>query len=90
MNNTQTLYPRLLETRIAEAMADTPVVLVVGPRQAGKTTLVRRIAAQEMRCLTLDDELTLLAAKESFTSEWPPKTAGPCAPSLVSKGPERT
>jgi uncharacterized protein len=64
MDNTQVLYPRLLETRITEAMADTPVVLVAGPRQAGKTTLVRQIAAQEMRYLTLDDELTLLAAKE--------------------------
>ncbi len=62
MDNTQVLYPRLLETRIAEAMADTPVVLVAGPRQAGKTTLVRQIATQEMRYLTLDDELTLLAA----------------------------
>jgi len=64
MNITQPFYPRFIETRIAEAMADTPVVLVVGPRQAGKTTLVRQMAAQEMRYLTLDDELTLLAAKE--------------------------
>jgi len=64
MDNTQVFYPRRLETRIVEAMADTPVVLVAGPRQAGKTTLVRQIAAQEMRYLTLDDELTLLAAKE--------------------------
>lgn len=64
MDKTQVLYPRLLETRIAEAMADTPVVLVAGPRQAGKTTLVRQIAAPKMRYLTLDDELTLLAAKE--------------------------
>lgn len=64
MDSTQILYPRLLEARITEAMADTPVVLVAGPRQAGKTTLVRQIAAQEMRYLTLDDELTLLAAKE--------------------------
>jgi len=45
-------------------MADTPVVLVAGPRQAGKTTLVRHIATEGMRYLTLDDELTLLAAKE--------------------------
>jgi predicted AAA+ superfamily ATPase len=35
--------------RIAEALLDTPVVLLVGPRQAGKTTLVRRIAEQGMR-----------------------------------------
>ena len=61
--NKGSLYPRLIETRIAEALADTPVVLVAGPRQAGKTTLVRQIAIQGMRYLTLDDELTLLSAK---------------------------
>jgi len=64
MNNTQSLYLRLIGPRIAEAMADTPVVLVAGPRQAGKTTLVRQMSAQGMRYLTLDDELTLLAARE--------------------------
>lgn len=63
--NSLPLYPRLIEARLAEAMADTPVVLVAGPRQAGKTTLVRRMADQGgLRYLTLDDELTLLAAKE--------------------------
>ena len=61
--NSSTLYPRLIEARIAEAMADTPVVLVAGPRQAGKTTLVRQMAQGQLRYLTLDDELTLLAAK---------------------------
>lgn len=46
-------------------MQDTPVVLLSGPRQSGKTTLVRQIAQQQqLRYLTLDDELTLLAAKE--------------------------
>ena len=61
---TNTLYPRLLETHIKEAMQDTPVVLICGPRQAGKTTLARHIAGQDMRYVTLDDELTMLAAKE--------------------------
>lgn len=64
MSDTLPLYPRLLQTRIIEAMADTPVVLVTGPRQAGKTTLVRQFAEQGMQYLTLDDELTLLAARE--------------------------
>lgn len=64
MNDPTPLYPRLIEARIAEAMADTPVVLVAGPRQAGKTTLVRQMVDLGMRYLTLDDELTLLAAKE--------------------------
>ena len=56
-------YPRLIQTRVAEALTDTPVVLVAGPRQAGKTTLVRQMATPGMRYLTLDDELTLLSAR---------------------------
>ena len=58
------LYPRRLESRIAEAMADTPVVLLTGPRQAGKTTLVRQMSGAGMRYLTLDDELTLMSARD--------------------------
>jgi len=39
--------------------------MISGPRQAGKTTLVRRVAANHgMRYLTLDDEITRLAAVE--------------------------
>ena len=58
------LYPRLIGSRIAEAMEDTPVVLLAGPRQAGKTTLVRQISGNGARYLTLDDELTLMSARE--------------------------
>lgn len=61
--STAALYPRLIEPRVAEAMLDTPVVLLAGPRQAGKTTLVRQLAGNGMRYLTLDDELTLLSAR---------------------------
>ena len=58
-------FPRLIEPRMAEALLDTPVVLLAGPRQAGKTTLVRQIAVQQgLRYLTMDDELTLLSARE--------------------------
>lgn len=64
MSTSSPLYPRLIATRIAEALTDTPVVLLAGPRQAGKTTLVRQIADQGLRYLTLDDDLTLLAARE--------------------------
>ena len=62
--NIPSLYPRRIESRIAEAMADTPVVLVAGPRQAGKTTLVRQLSGAGLRYLTLDDELTLMSARE--------------------------
>jgi predicted AAA+ superfamily ATPase len=53
-----------MQPRIEEAMTDTPVVLVAGPRQAGKTTLVRQVAGHGMRYLTLDDELTRLSARD--------------------------
>jgi len=58
------LYPRLIEPSIREALADTPVVLVAGPRQAGKTTLVRQMATHGMRYFRLDDQLTLLSAQD--------------------------
>jgi uncharacterized protein len=63
--NMTSLYPRLIEPHIAEALLDTPVVLLAGPRQAGKTTLVHQIAQQQgLRYLTMDDELVLLSARE--------------------------
>ena len=37
----QTFYPRLIEPRLAEALEDSPVVLIHGPRQCGKTTLAQ-------------------------------------------------
>lgn len=63
--NVASLYPRAIEPRLQEAMQDTPVVLLVGPRQAGKTTLVRQVAAEKgLRYLTLDDDLVLMSARE--------------------------
>jgi len=62
------LYPRLIQARIQEALADTPVVLLAGPRQSGKTTLVRQMAtALGLRYLTLDDATTLLSARQDAT-----------------------
>ena len=62
--NTRSLYPRWIGPRIDEALQDTPVVLLAGPRQAGKTTLVRQFTERGLHYLTLDDELTLLSARE--------------------------
>lgn len=59
------LFTRKIEPRLNEAMLDTPAVLLAGPRQAGKTTLVKQIAEKQgLRYLTMDDELTLLSARE--------------------------
>nr|WP_298136889.1 AAA family ATPase [Acidiferrobacter sp.] len=57
------MYQRLVEQRVKEALSDTPVVLVVGPRRAGKTTLVRKIGAAGRAYRTLDDPVVLNAAR---------------------------
>ena len=44
MSDTPTLLPRPLRRAVEAALADTPVVAVLGPRQVGKSTLVRELA----------------------------------------------
>lgn len=56
------MYPRFVEHRVREVMTDTRVVLICGPRQSGKTTLVRRVADGDIPFVTLDDATTLGAA----------------------------
>lgn len=58
---------RHVQCRVATALADTRVVLVTGPRQAGKTTLARLFASTERPYITLDDPATLLAARADPT-----------------------
>lgn len=48
------LYPRAIEHRLQTALADTPVVCLLGPRQSGKTTLARSLAP-DRTYITLDD-----------------------------------
>jgi uncharacterized protein len=48
---------RHAEPRVLDALSDTRIVALVGPRQSGKTTLARKIAAErKMSFITLDDE----------------------------------
>jgi uncharacterized protein len=54
---------RRAEAQVYEALQDTRVVLVTGPRQAGKTTLVEQFITADRRYVTLDDAGTLAAAK---------------------------
>lgn len=58
------LYPRFSADRLKTALGDTPVVLLIGPRQAGKSTLVQQFSLGDDRpYLTLDDQNVLLSAK---------------------------
>lgn len=60
----QNLVSRHIEPLILEALADTPVVVIQGARQVGKSTLARAIADREDGVyVTLDDELQRAAAE---------------------------
>lgn len=57
------MYTRHITPLLQEALADTPVVLLNGARQTGKSTLVQTLASHEgRRYFTLDDYATLAAA----------------------------
>lgn len=66
-NTPPDLYPRGVLTRISTALTDTPVVMINGPRQCGKTTLVRSLSRSARPYLTLDDESTLATARADPT-----------------------
>ena len=58
------LYPRYLQPRVIEALADSPVVLIHGPRQCGKTTLARQVGdAEGFTYLSFDDDVQRAAAQ---------------------------
>lgn len=54
------MYPRYSEINVKEALSDTPVVFIMGPRQAGKTTLVKSLmvemGSENWTYITLDDQ----------------------------------
>jgi len=61
--NQSPIFRRYIEKNVTEALEDTRVVLVVGPRQAGKTTLMRQFVSDDRPYLTLDDPATFNRAK---------------------------
>lgn len=58
-------HARFILTRLKAALADTPVVLLNGPRQAGKSTLMQYLARslEDTTYITLDEVTALAAAK---------------------------
>jgi predicted AAA+ superfamily ATPase len=61
------MFERFVERRAEEALLNTPVVLIMGPRRAGKTTLVRKMADADRTYITLDDQTVLEAAQSDPT-----------------------
>jgi len=72
------LHPRFAEAPLIAALADTPVVLVHGPRQCGKTTLARQVGdAKGFAYFSFDDDVARQAAEADplgFVSDLPERS----------------
>lgn len=63
MNRVNDVLPRKVQTLLVELLRYRPVVCVLGPRQAGKTTLVRHLSPGR-EYVTLDNDATYTLAKQ--------------------------
>lgn len=69
--------PRHLSSELGEALADTPVVCLLGPRQCGKSTLARH-CEPERPYISLDEQVYLdlaLRDPQGFVDELPERVA---------------
>jgi|DEB19_MinimDraft_2_1074335.scaffolds.fasta_scaffold12555_2 predicted AAA+ superfamily ATPase len=84
------MYTRHIAPLLADALLDTPVVLVNGARQSGKSTLVKSVlgaGGEPRQYLTLDDVAVLNAAK-SDASGFINALQGPVTLDEVQRAPE--
>lgn len=75
MDAIKQLFPRHLAPVVKTALADTPVVCLLGPRQSGKTTLTRQLAPQRA-FFSFDDpgyQQTATADPSGFVASLPEK-----------------
>lgn len=66
---------RTLEGFIGKATRQMPVILVTGPRQVGKTTMLQHMSGKQRTYITLDDPIVLNLAREDpalFMQRFPP------------------
>ncbi len=62
--NDSIYYPRFSETLLKEALEESPVILIHGPRQCGKTTLAKHVGTKlNYAYITFDDETQRDAVK---------------------------
>lgn len=83
------MYRRYMARAVLDALSDTPVTLVDGARQTGKTTLVRELIAHHhpARYLTLDDPGVLSAARTD-PAGFIAALSGPVAIDEIQRAPE--
>jgi len=73
--STAAYFPRELERPLLAAAEQFPVILLTGPRQVGKTTLLEHLRERERRYVTLDDLGARSLALEDpslFLQQFPP------------------
>lgn len=69
------MKPRILTTTIKKAMTTFPAVVITGPRQSGKTTLLKQIFGKTHTYVSLEDPDKRLRAKEdplAFLEQYQP------------------
>lgn len=82
------MFSRHIHPLLMEALTDTPVVLLNGARQTGKSTLTQALAKQSgRRYLTLDDRVVLAAARGDPTG-FVAGLAGPVVLDEIQRAPE--
>jgi predicted AAA+ superfamily ATPase len=73
-----TFHPRFILPRLTEALEDTPVVLIHGPRQCGKTTLARAVGdAAGYAYISFDSDVLRASAQTDpvgFVADLPDRT----------------
>lgn len=82
------MFQRNLRELFVRALGDTPVVLIHGARQTGKTTLAREISAQGRRAYVTLDDATVLSAASHDPDGFVGGMKGPVTIDEVQRAPE--